>query len=428
MDWQTVCANNNTDEIYLIGNPPYKGKREQTKSQKSDLEFVFNGSNISSYASLDYIAIWFWKGALYIDNTNARLAFVSTNSITQGEQVGILWPEMMDDGLEICFAYTSFKWQNSARDNAGVTVIILGLRNISTEKKYIYSNGVKTEVKHVNYYLLSSDINYIRKSTKPISFEQVMETGSRADDKKGKLIFSQEEYNNVSFDKKYLRQIIGGDEFINSKRRYALWLDEADVRNMPDDIVKNRLNELKDKRKNYWQFKKISWPVREFIFIPQVSSERYAYIPIGFIDKNIIPLDPHFFIDGAPLWLFALLESKMHMAWIRTVCGKLKTDYRYSSTLGYNTFPVPPLSDEQKNKLASSARAILLARDVHFEKTLAEMYDPGKMPADLREAHEKNDHLVDQLYRGKGFANNEDRLTVLFDLYEQMITKIVKNS
>lgn len=410
------------DEIYLIGNPPYKGKREQTIEQKGDLKYVFNGK-INSFSSLDYISIWFWKGSKYIENTKAKLAFVSTNSITQGEQVGLLWPFVMNSKLEFNFVYTSFKWQNSARDQAGVTVIILGLRNVSTDKKYMYSNGIKTEVKNINYYLSMSDIDFINKSSKPISFGQIVKTGSRADDKKGKLIFLQEEYNGSVIDKKYFRQIMGGDEFINDKKRYALWLNETDIEKMPSEIIENRLNSLKSKRKNYWQFKKITLPKNDFIFIPQVSSERYAYIPIGFVEKNIIPLDPHFFIDDAPLWLFAVLESKMHMVWIRTVCGKLKTDYRYSSTLGYNTFPVSPLSDEQKEKLKQSARKILLTRENHSEKTLAEMYDPNKMPTDLRDAHDENDHIVDQLYRQKGFADDNERLSVLFDLYEQMTKK-----
>lgn len=277
------------DEIYLIGNPPYKGKREQTEDQKKDLEFVFKGE-INSFASLDYIAIWFWKGAKYIEDTKAKLAFVSTNSITQGEQVSVLWPQTMNNKLEIGFAYTSFKWQNSARNNAGVTVIILSLRNISSEKKYLYSNEIKSESKNINYYLSMSDVNFVKKNCKSICFDQIIKTGSRADDKKGKLIFLQEEYNNATIDKKYFRQIMGGDEFINDKKRYALWLNESDVGQMPDKIIKNRLDELRDKRKNYWQFKKITLPKNDFIFIPQVSSERYLYIPIGFVSGNIIPL------------------------------------------------------------------------------------------------------------------------------------------
>lgn len=420
-DWNEVCENNGTDEIYLIGNPPYKGKREQSTQQKLDLKIVLE-ENLNNYSSLDFIAVWFYLGSEYIRGTNAKLAFVTTNSLTQGEQVGIFWPNSLRNDVEIGFAHTSFKWQNSARDVAGVTVAIISLRGVSKQQKVLISDNVRHNVENINYYLSESDAKYISKQTTPISFSIRMQTGSRADDNKGDLIFTEQDINDSGLSSSYFREIIGGDEFINGRSRYALWIQKEDLKDMPSPIL-SRLDNIKKKRSNYWEFKKKTIPDGSYIFVPQISSERREYIPMGILGSDILPLDPHFFVDGGEPWLFALLQSKMHMAWIRTVCGQLETRIRYSSTLGYNTFPVQPLTETQKAKLNQSARAILLARAAHPDKTLATMYDPDKMPAELREAHDANDRLVDSLYKPSGFTNDEDRLTALFNLYEQMTAK-----
>jgi len=448
LDWQTVCPNvghsltageqsalfelsgeqtelklgeTTYDEIYLIGNPPYKGKREQSAQQKSDLKHVFDGK-LNNYSSLDFISIWFYLGAKYIKGTRAQLAFVTTNSLTQGEQVGIFWPEALEDHVEIGFAHTSFKWQNSARDVAGVTVIIVSLRSISKAPKTIITDNIYNRVNNINYYLAESDVKYVTKHSTALALTKKMATGSRADDNKGKLIFTQEDIEDSGIDAKYFRQIMGGDEFINGRNRYALWITQDDIKDMPLSIIE-RINSLKDKRKKYWEFKKKTIPENNYIFVPQISSERREYIPMGILSNDILPLDPHFFIDDAEPWLFALLESKMHMVWIRTVCGQLETRIRYSSTLGYNTFPIHALTEAEKSALNQTARNILLARAAHPASTLADMYHPEKMPDELREAHTQNDRLVDSLYKKGGFTRDEDRLAVLFNLYEQMSTK-----
>jgi hypothetical protein len=437
LDWQTVCPNDGANEIYLIGNPPYKGGRLQTDEQKADFKVYFGNEDYSG--NLDYISIWFIKGVRYISGTKARLSFVSTNSIVQGEHVGIMFPKIFNQNVEIGFAWTSFKWKNSARDNAGVTVIILSLRNASKDKKYIYSDGIKTEVKNINPYLIDEINLIVEKNTKSISKLPDMSFGSMPNDG-GFLILESEEYVELITKnpeiKKYTKKFVGADDFINGKNRYCLWLTNCNQEDAQQILkIKERVDKVREHRQESkravtnkladepYRFGEVRYKATNSIIAPRVSSERREYIPMGYLDADVVISDAAFAVYDAEPWLFAILESKMHMIWIRTVCGKLKTDYRYSSTLGYNTFPVPPLSDAQKAKLTASARTILLARDAHFELTLASMYDPNKMPSDLLEAHEKNDVIVDQLYRGKGFANDEDRLAMLFDLYEQMTAK-----
>jgi len=433
IDWQTVCINNGTDEIYLIGNPPYKGSKLQTTEQKEDFKEYFGNEDYSG--NLDYISIWFIKGARYISGTKAKLAFVSTNSVCQGEHVGIMFPKIFAENIEIGFAYTSFKWKNSARDNAGVTVVIIGLRNIDDAKKYIYIDGIKCEVENINAYLANSEQNIIYKQSKPLSDLPEMSFGSMPIDDGNFVLFDEEKVQHPEL-APYIKSFLGAAEFINGKTRYCLWLTEQnheEAEKLP--FIAERVNKITEirqesKRKGTnelastpWKFGFISYKPTDSIIVPSVSSERREYIPMGFLDKDTVISNAANAIYDAEPWLFAILESKMHMTWIRTVCGQLETRIRYSSTLGYNTFPVPSLSDEQKAKLTASARTILLARDAHFELTLNEMYKPEKMPSDLREAHNRNDIIVDQLYRGKGFANEEDRLVMLFDLYEQMTNK-----
>lgn len=465
IDWQEVCPNsprkqqsnsqqfnmfgfeekkeepNDTewDEIYLIGNPPYKGSKKQSKDQKTDFENYFKDEKYSK--NLDYIAIWFIKGARYISDSNAKLAFVSTNSVAQGEHVSAMFPKIFEEDVEIGFAYTSFKWKNNAKDNAGVTVVIIGLQNKDKKSKKIFVEGIiDTEAENINGYLSESKSNaVVKKESNSICNLPKCVFGSQPIDG-GYLITSEEEaikmiskYPNVE---KIIRKYSGGDEYINGKIRYCLWIEDANLN------FSVKIPEISERIKNVENFRlssgtkstqKLAKTPHKFaskkhidtisLIVPATSSENRDYIPMGFLDKNTIISNAAFAIYDAPLWLFALLESKMHMAWVRTVCGKLKTDYRYSSTLGYNTFPVPPLSPEVKKALEKSAEEILFARENHTEKTLAQMYDPSKMPSDLRTAHQENDMLVDKIYSKNGFENDEQRLTKLFELYEQMTSK-----
>lgn len=466
LDWQEVCANvghtitraeqsalfelggeqaelqlgaTTYDEIYLIGNPPYKGSKLQSDDQKADFKAYFGNEEYSK--NLDYISIWFIKGARYISGTNAQLAFVTTNSVAQGEHVGLIFPKLFDEDLEIGFAYTSFKWKNSARDNAGVTVAIISLRSKSKAEKYIFTDGVQSSVKHtINGYLIDSDnFTYIHRRTKPLNPAMpAMDFGNIALDS-GHLIFTQSEKEDF-IDKEprseqYFKKLTGAREMLYNDSRYCLWLvgvAPETIQAMPlvserVQLVRDERLKAKDKGANRLasraqEFRDTKNPAR-YIGIPVTTGERREYIPIDFIEDGSIPAVTIQQIANGELWHFALLSGRMHMAWTRAVAGRLKTDYRYSKDVVYNNFPVLPLTADQRDALNKSARRILLARAAHPEKTLADMYDPDKMPADLREAHEENDHLVDNLYKKGGFTNDEDRLAALFDLYEQMTAK-----
>lgn len=438
LDWQKVCPNNKTDEIYVIGNPPYKGADEQTSAQKSDFKYYFGGENYSG--NMDYISLWFIKGARYISDTKARLAFVSTNSVCQGEHVGLMFPKIYDEGLEIGFAWQSFKWANNARNQAGVTVIILSLQNIQSDKKQLFHDDICEHVEHINPYLMPGHDVIVFK-TKAILSQDFpdMVFGSMPRDG-GNLVLDEDEKvkleGGFSSAGKFIKKFIGSAEFLRGQKRYCVWIedDQAAEANRIAPL-RDRINSVRDFRleskaastrkfaETPYKFAQISYKPTQSIIVPSVSSERRQYIPMDFLDENTVISNAANAIYDAELWLFAILQSKMHMAWIRTVCGKLKTDYRYSSTLGYNTFPCPPLTSSEKEKLTRSAENILMARENHSEMTLAEMYDPDKMPDDLRRAHEENDVLVDKLYRNHAFANDEERLAVLFDLYEKMTNK-----
>ena len=416
------------DEIYLVGNPPYKGSRGQSPVQKEDMKFVFDGL-YDRYKLLDFIFIWLYKGARYIEGSKAELAFLSTNSVTQGEQVSIAWPEILAF-TEIGFAYPSFLWRNSARDQAGVFCVIICLRAYGTEKpKYMFVDGIKNSVSRINAYLVDSGDTYVYERSVPLSFALKMQRGSELGDNKGNLSMSASERDDIIHQSpethNYFREIINADSVINNRqKRYGIWLKDIDPKSITNSIIQARISRVAEKRAiKPWLFSRISTPKGRYLFVPQLSSERRDYIPTSFIDSMVIPLGPHFFIDEASPLEFSLISSRMHMAWMRAVSGKFKKDYRYASGLVYNTFPLNPLTGAEKDALIKSARRILLARATHPEKTLANMYDPNKMPTDLREAHDENDHLVDNLYKKGGFMNDEDRLAALFELYEKMTAK-----
>lgn len=435
VDWNKICPNNGVDEIYIIGNPPYKGSSRQTDSQKSDLKVIFDNDAFFAYRNLDYISIWFKKGTDYIDNTNAKLAFVSTNSICQGEQVSMLWPYILDK-VEIPFCYTSFKWSNSAKDVAGVTVIIVALSDTENNEKYIYADGVRNTANNINPYLIDAPNIIMYRTSDAISGYPELIRGSMPTDDGNFSLTPDEKIQLISDypeSEKYIKNYLSGEDFLKGNTRYCLWIEDSEVveaAKIPE--IKRRLDAVRDFRlkskapttvdyaKYPNRFRQKAYKNSDLIVLPLTSSERRTYIPMIFMQKGTVATNSAGVIYDAEPWLFAILESKIHTVWIKTVCGKLKTDYRYSSTLGYNTFPCPPLSPQQKEKLNQSARAILFARANHPELTLADMYDPDKMPDDLRKAHEENDILVDKLYRSTPFQTDEARLAVLFKLYEEM--------
>lgn len=422
------------DEIYLIGNPPYLGSSMQDAIQKREMSEIFKG--FDNYKNLDLIAAWFKLGADFVKGSKAQLAFVSTNSICQGEQVGLLWPYIFDEGVEIGFAYLSFKWTNGARNNAGVTVAIISLRNASRAPKYIYEANVRKEANNINAYLFDGLNIFIPRRGRPISQLPNLVYGNKATDG-GNLILSDDEKNELTRTNPeaaaYIKGYMGSEELMKGSRRYCLWIADGDIGDalkIPE--IARRLDAVKAERlrskalstQEYARFpnrfKQRTYKPTASIIIPRVTSERREYIPIDYLDKNTVISDAAFALYDAAPWVFGIISSKMHAAWTKTVAGKLKTDYRYSSDLAYNNFPLPPLLDYQKDEITKKARAVLFSRENHTEKTLSEMYDPHKMPEDLRQAHYELDLVVDRLYRPKPYNSDEERLADLFELYEQM--------
>lgn len=431
VDWEMVCPKNEGDEIYILGNPPYLGSRRQDEIQKEDLRLIFQ----EDYKSMDYIAAWFYKGAKFIREINAKCAFVSTNSICQGEQVFLIWHRIFEQNIEIGFARTSFKWKNNAKANAGVTVIIVGLRNISNSRKYIFNENFLTTVDNISPYLTNSKSLTIKSRSNPISTISRMNFGNMPADG-GKFFFTRiekDEFINLCPESSpFFRTVYGAEEFINSKDRWCLWFENIsleEINKIPQ--IKKRIDEIRNIRlissrpqlaQNPHLFAQITQDTNyDFILIPSVSSENRAYIPIGYLTKDKISTNLCLIISRPPLFLFSVLTSNMHMNWVKSVGGKLETRYRYSKDVVYNNFPFPPISDKQKKELEQHVYNILAEREKHSEKTLAQLYDPDKMPDGLREAHRQNDLAVERCYRSRPFESDEERLEYLFKLYEQMI-------
>ena len=434
MDWEIVCPHTKDEEVFVFGNPPYLGSKLQTKEQKEDISYVFG--KLKNSKILDYITIWFYLGAKYIHESKAKYAYVSTNSICQGEQVSVLWPQILKMNEEIAFAYTSFKWTNNAKYNAGVTVVIVGVFNKSNNKKLLFTSDKQIESSVINPYLSVGTETIVHKDVHTPDGYPKLCFGCMPYDN-GNLLFNKVEYEDFiakySSVSKYLRMMYGSEEFINGKPRYCLWIDEQDA----DEALKNeeiarRVERTKELRldstdaaclklaEKPYQFREHPILDRDKIIIPRVSSERRKYIPMGFLDKGTVISDSAFAIYDASLWLFGILTSEMHMVWVRTVGGRLETRYRYSAGLCYNTFPFPSISDTKKSEIEEAATNVLLARENYPEKTLADLYDPEKMPEDLREAHEELDAIVESCYPGAPFLNDEVRLECLFKLYEKM--------
>ena len=434
MDWEVVCPHTKDEEVFIFGNPPYLGARLQDVDQKEDMQ-VAVGADLA-YNNLDYISTWFYKGTNYVKNTKAELAFVTTNSICQGEQVPLIWDYIFSQDVEIFFAYTSFKWSNNAKYNAGVTCVIIGLRSCRTGKKCLFYNGEVREVDNITPYLTAAKTNIITKKFVSISDFVEMSFGSMPNDG-GFLLLDQQEKDEIMKSdpncEKFIHPLLGAQEFIRGEKRYCLWImesnyEEADaIQVIHKRIQKCQQTRLASKRASTqklaekpYSFGEVRYKETECIIVPGVSSENRKYIPIGYLDKGTVITNSAFAIYDASLWLFGILTSEMHMVWVRTVGGRLETRYRYSAGLCYNTFPFPSISDTKKSEIEEAATNVLLARENYPEKTLADLYDPEKMPEDLRAAHEELDAIVESCYPGAPFSNDEARLECLFKLYEKM--------
>ena len=436
---------NQGGETYICGNPPYLGFTWQTLAQKSDLEVIF-GVHTKKWKSLDYVTAWFMKAAEYGMRTQASAAFVSTNSVCQGEQVPILWPLIFATGHVVAFAHTSFKWANLASHNAGVTVVIVGISKQAPKLRTIFSIAHKDEVSvlktdNINAYLISGPNIIVRAVRKTPKDRAPMVWGNKPTDG-GNLILNLTQKRLIETENKsairYVRPYLGAREYIRGLQRFCIWVedDQADeAKNIADFSRRfERVREFRASSKaaetrpaaNYpHRFRQIQSIAKQHTLImPQVSSENRRFLPVGLLPQNAIVSNLAFALYDAPLWNLAIIASQLHLMWIATVCGKLETRYRYSNTLGWNTFPVPTLTAKSKSDLTKCAEEILLAREVHFPATIAELYDPKTMPDNLREAHDHNDETLERIYIGRRFRNDTERLEKLFELYTKMTTKV----
>ena len=437
VDWNEVCPHDTNDEVFVFGNPPYLGFRLQTEEQKEDMYLTF-GRSIEKYKKLDYIAQWFFKGMKYIDDSIAKCAFVSTNSICQGEHISLLWQYLLNK-IEIQFAYTSFKWVNNAKNKANVICVIVGIGAKSAKSKYLYSDNEVRQVDNISPLLSDEKTVIVEKSSTPISKLMPIILGSLpADD--NNLSLNVDEKNQL-LDKypelsRLIKPFVGSQEFIKGISRYCLWVQDKDVEFAKqyeelcqrfDGVRAMRLKSSKlatvEKAKRPWAFSENRFNSSPAIIIPAVSSGRRKYIPTGFVEGDTVVYHSAFAIYNGDLLTFGIINSLIHVLWARTVGGKLKSDYRYSAQLVYNTFPFPTISDAKKSEIEEAAAQVLMARENHPGKTLADLYDPDKMPLDLREAHEALDAIVESCYPGAPFANDEARLECLFKLYEKMTAK-----
>jgi hypothetical protein len=435
LDWEYVCPKVENHEIYVLGNPPYLGQKKQSLIQKNDLKLIFSSFK-TNYKTLDYISCWFVKGANYIDS-NTRFAFVTTNSVSQGSHISLLWPHVLNgDENEIYFAHKDFPWTNNAKKRAAVICSIIGVRKKNLNPKYLFENGIRKIVQNISSYLSDEVNNIVEKRAIALSSIPKMVSGNMALDG-GHLLLSdlekQQILNEYPSASKFIRETTGGKEYINGLTRWCLWIENEDL----DVAIKilpilNRINRCKQFRlmggdvaktlvNKSHQFRYRHTPKKSQIIIPLTSSIRREYIPIGFIDKNIVIQQSAQAIYDSELYIFSILTSGMHMAWVRAVAGKLKLDYSYSVSICYNTFPFPVITQNQKKDLEKYVYQILEEREKSSERTLSQLYDPDKMPDGLREVHHQLDLAIERCYRSKPFESDEERLKYLFKLYEQMI-------
>lgn len=442
LDWTEICPVENIDsktEIYVAGNPPFHGSTWQSKEQKEDIEQLFS-PHTKSYKTLDYSAGWFFKTAQFLTHPKTYGgALVSTNSICQGTQVELLWPLILNLNIEIGFAWPSFKWKNNATHNAGVTCIIVGLRRASSTIKTLYFEDHSTDIPHISPYLLpvNNDI-IVQKRSKPFGKTPIMVFGNKPTDG-GYLMLSppekQELLENYPQATPLVKRIYGSQEFIRGEERFCLWIQDQDlplahsippimkrIKAVQQFRLKSSKKTTKELAQQPYRFDEIRSRINQEVFlIPAVSSEQRHYLSIGFMPANIIINNSSFAIFDPPDYLFAILSSRLHAVWLANIGGKLEERYRYSNTIVYNNFPFLPLTEDQEEQLAECAGNILAAREEHPGKTIAFLYNPQTMPANLLQAHQQTDEMLENFYNGKPFVDDTERLTFLFKQYERLL-------
>jgi len=434
LDQAEIDFENEGGETYLCANPPYQGSVGQTGEQKDDMARIFS-SLLKTYKDLDYVAAFILKAAQFNRMTGSFSAFVTTNSITQGEQVSMLWPLVFEQDNVIQFAHTSFLWSNLASNKAAVTCVILGLSSRQVGERKLFGDDIVRSVPNISPYLVATDTVIVAKRSRVLSNIGNMLSGNKPTDG-GNLILSVEDKRRIIADApesaRFFRRYVGSQELINGGGRCCIWVDDIDLAEAQrieefrirfDRIRKLRASGGAQANTNAatpYRFVFAPHNSHPAIAVPNVSSERRPYLPCELTNGDTVISNLASVIYDAPLWNMALIASRLHLVWIATVCGKLKTDFRYSNTLGWNTFPVPPLTEQNKADLTACAEAILLAREAHFPATIADLYDPDAMPDNLRAAHDRNDEVLERIYIGRRFRNDTERLEKLFELYTKM--------
>ncbi|MCK5173007.1 MAG: class I SAM-dependent DNA methyltransferase, partial [Planctomycetes bacterium] len=446
VDWEEFTPKDEID--YILGNPPFIGSKFQDVKQRNEIKHIFEG--VKACGVLDYVAAWYLKAAQYVKGTKKKVAFVSTNSITMGEQVGILWNELFNNySIKIYFAHRTFSWSSEARGKAAVHVVIIGFAAFDIDNKFIYEyedvKGEPHQVKanNINSYLIDSGDAVILSRTNSICEVPKMGIGNKPIDDGNYLFTEKEKKEFVRLEpcaERYFRPFLGAREFLNKRKRWVMWLGETsptELRKMPN--VLKRIEAVKQFRlaskskptqaiaKTPTRFHVENMPSSHYLLVPRVSSERRIYIPIGFCGSEIVTSDACLIVPDATLYHFGILTSLMHMAWVKHICGRLKSDFRYSKDIVYNNYPWPKKPSESKvARVEAAAQGVLDERAKHPESSLADMYDPLTMPAGLVKAHNVLDRAVDRCYRGKAFGGEMERLEYLFGLYNEYTAPLIK--
>lgn len=437
MDWNEVLPA--AELNYIMGNPPFVGAMMMDKGQREDLLNIF-GAKYKGVGELDYVCGWYRKAADYMSASNVSAAFVSTNSITQGQQVAMLWKPLTEMGISINFAWRTFIWDSQASAKAHVHCVIIGFSYKEQTASTIYSEHGKVEVPSINPYLVNAGTVFIENRSVPLCSVPPIKFGNMPRDGGG-FIFTEEERNNLLIKEplaeKWLHLYLGAEEFLKGKKRYCLWLvgaNPSELKKCP--TVMERIEKVRNFRASSIAaatrkfaetptlFCQIAQPDTSYIAVPKVSSERRRYIPMGFMDKEIICSDLLFMIPDAEIYHFGILESNVHMAWMRTVCGRMKSDYRYSKDIVYNNFPWPSPTIEQKKRIETTANCILEARGLYSDSPLADIYDELTMPPELRKAHQANDKAVMEAYGFSPDMTEEKIVAALFKLYSEIVDRI----
>ncbi len=441
MNWNDIVKPYELD--YIMGNPPFVGYKYQNKSQKEDIKYVYKDENDKPFKStkkIDYVACWFFKAAEFINESTVKVSFVSTNSITQGDLVYHIWSPLIKlFSVNILFAYRTFVWNNEAKNKANVHVVIIGFNSGKVSGKKIIFEPEPNMAKHINPYLLDAPTVMVRAQNKPISATKSMNIGCLASDG-GNLIIDENELHDFKkkdpISGKYIKQVMGGVDLLRNKTRYCLWLQNVNpgelkkmpmvltrIENVREHRLKSSKKQTREMAKAPYLFQEIRLPESDYLAIPATSSERRDYIPMKLLSKDVIPLFPLSTIPNATLYDLGILQSSTHMSWMRRVAGRLKSDYRYSSKVVYNTFPWPNINEQSKKEISNTAQKILDARNLYPDSSLADLYDPLTMPIELRKAHEANDKAVLKAYGLKATATESEIVQHLFKMYEELINK-----